>query len=138
MADALKPIGQIDFSGGENVVSSPYVLGPKQVARCVNMILDEHGAARVRDGTLIQTSSPNPARPIVKLYDFVQVSGAIIKLAILLGTVSSNSLYNRGTTPWTLLGSFQKAYTIPDIVTFTNLAIIAGGNTESMNSFDGQ
>lgn len=137
MASELKPLPQIDFSGGENTVSSGYVLKPNQSQQIVNMIMDEHGSLRTRDGTLIQNSqSPSPSSPIVKIFDFVKVDGTIIKLAIIQGA-STNKLYVRTTNPWTLIGTFTGNYALPDMLTFTNLAITAPGNAETLRYYDG-
>lgn len=53
MAGQLQNISQRDFSGGVNAVASPYDLGQKQVARIRNLLLDEHGSMRTRDGYVI-------------------------------------------------------------------------------------
>ncbi len=128
----LKAIVQSDFSKGENTVTSPYLLRPEQVQQAVNVMLDEHGSLRVRDGTLIQTApSPAPSQPICKLYDYVQVSGTVTKVAILNGP-SNNTLYNRSSTPWASLGAFTKNYTLPDALTFTDLAVFSPGNQETL------
>jgi hypothetical protein len=140
MAGPLQAIKQFDFSKGENVVTSPYLLRPDQAAQALNVILDEHGSLRVRDGTLVQGSaSPNAARPIVKIYDFVKNDGTITPLAILAGSTSPliNSLYLRSTNPWTKIGDFTTYSLIPDILTFTNLAILANSNNDPLRSYDG-
>src|SRR2546427_12806689 len=123
MAGALKGITQKDFSGGENLVTTAYDLGEKQSQFVLNLTLDEHGALRVRDGTLVQgVASPDGTAPILKLYDFIKVDGTMYKLAInSLG--GGNKLYLRDANPWTLKGTFTMNYLIPDAVTFTNLVI---------------
>src|SRR5690242_9189668 len=98
----LKPITQYDFAKGENTVTHPSLIRPDQVAQAVNFLLDEQGSARVRDGSLIQgVQSPNPARPIVKLWDLVQAAGTVSYLAVLAGvnSMNPNSLYRRDTNP---------------------------------------
>jgi len=137
MAGQLTADAQIDLSGGENTVTNPFDLGAKQSQQCINLLMDEHGSHRTRDGTLIQTTSPDATRPIVKLYDYVKVDGTILKLAILKGTTGNNTLYQRDTTPWTAQGGFGSVYAIPDAVTFTNLAIFAPGQIETIKSFNG-
>jgi hypothetical protein len=74
-------------------------------------------------------------RPIVKLFDFVRADGAIFHLAIVLGA-TQNQLYNRGTSPWTLIGTFATAYATPDALGFTNLVLFAAGY-ETPKSYDG-
>jgi hypothetical protein len=128
----LRAVTQQDLSKGANLVTNPYLVGAKQGLLYLNFLLDEHGSIRTRDGTLIQTTAPIPAgeaglRPIIKLFDFVKIDGTISRLAILLGSAGNNTLYNRATTPWTLIGTLGTKYTLPDILTFTNLALIANG-----------
>jgi len=127
----LQTVAQLDFSGGVNVVSSPHALGPKQVMRAINMILDEHGALTVRDGTQFLDQAPfifaaNAA--IVALSDFVNAGGTRTPLAILQphdGT--PNQLYQREQSPWLLRGNFTTNFATPQIVQFNNRAIIAAG-----------
>lgn len=129
MAD-LKAIIQQDLSRGTNVVANSFDIGQQQSVLITNMLLDEHGSVRTRDGELIITTSPDTApsiRPIVKLYDYIQIDGTIIRLAIIRTIGGNNVLYNRATTPWTLIGTLGTDYAIPDILTFTNLALIANG-----------
>lgn len=128
-----------DLSKGTNLVTNPYLVGKQQSILITNMLLDEHGSLRTRDGTLILTTSPDVApnvRPIVKLYNLVLQNGLTQELAIVQGTTGNNQLYDRGTTPWTLLGTLSTQYATPDILTFTNLALIANGY-ETPYSFDG-
>ncbi len=138
MAGPLKPLPILDFSAGENTVTSPYLLKPNQSQQCINLLLDEHGALRVRDGTLVQTvAAPRPDRPIVKLFDFVQVDGTVRRFALQYGTFGPNSLFLRDTSPWTLIGDFTQAYLTPDMLTFNGQAIIANGNQEVLKRSDG-
>ena len=139
MAEGLKPIIQYDFSKGENVVTSPYLLRPDQSQQCVNFVLDEHGSLRVRDGTLIQDSqSPNPARPITKLFDLVQAGGSVSYLGILSGVTSANpnTLYRRDSNPWALISNLTSYSLIPDMINFTGAAIIANSNQDQLRSYD--
>lgn len=137
MAGTLKALTQIDLSGGENLVTSPYLLGARQSQRTVNLILDEHGSLRMRDGTLVNGSaSSNSTSPIVKVFDFNAVNGTNYPLAIVYVSGSVNTLYNRSTSPWTIIGVFTTAYAIPDMVTFTNRALIAAGY-ETPRYYDG-
>ena len=138
MAGRLQSILQLDFSGGENTVTSPYLIGQKQSQQCNNFILDEHGSLRVRDGTLIQgaAGSPLSAKPIVKIYDFVKVDGTIKQLAIVYQSGSANTLYDRSTNPWTAIGNYTTAEPIPDMATFGNHVLTAAGY-ETITRYDG-
>lgn len=51
----------------------------------------------------------------------------VIPLAIVQGTTGANQLYNRGTSPWSLIGTLGTQYAIPDILSFVNLALIVNG-----------
>lgn len=120
---------QQDLSKGSNLAANPYLISKEQSVLLVNLLLEEHGSVHTRDGTVLQTSSPDVSpsiRPIVKLYDFVTQAGTIIKLAIVKGA-TQNQLYNRGTTPWTSIGSFGTAYGLPDALTFTDHVLFAAG-----------
>lgn len=137
MASELTPMTQQDLSGGENTVASPFNLAPNQVQQAINVILDEHGAMRTRDGTLIQgVQSPKPTQKIVKIYDLVNVSGATTNLAIIQGS-TCNLLYNRSANPWTFYGVLSSSYGTPDMVTFIDEAVIANGNADQIRVFSG-
>jgi hypothetical protein len=124
----VQAMAQLDFSGGVNVVSSPYALGQKQVLRAINMILDEHGALKVRDGTRFVDRGPAIDAAIVALYDFVNAGGGRTPLAILQPHDGSpNQLYRREVSPWTLLGTFTTNFAIPQIIQLNDRAIIAAG-----------
>jgi hypothetical protein len=128
MAGQIQQKPMLDFSKGENTVTSPYLIGPTQAAQLINFILDEHGSLRVRDGTLIQTTSPDAARRIVKIWDLQLVSGTRHRFAILRGTNGQkNTLYDRNTVPWTSKGDFTTTEDVPDAVNFTDRAIFAAG-----------
>lgn len=65
---------QQDLSRGMNAVTNPYLIGQQQSISIVNLLLDVHGGLRTRDGTALQTVSPDLApdiRPIIKLFDFI-------------------------------------------------------------------
>ena len=136
MASQLQSVPMMDFSKGENTVVSPYLVGPKQVLQAVNFLLDEHGSLRVRDGTLVQTTAPDVNRAVIKLWDLAFTSGVVQKLAILKGVSAGNTLYDRGTTPWTEKGSFVTSYDTPDVLTFTDKALCFNGY-EPIKSWNG-
>lgn len=96
-----------------------------------NVLLDEHGSLRTRDGVTLLSTSPDVApniRPIVKLFDFIQPDGTIIPLVILRGIGGgNNALYRRDTNPWTLIGILGTDYAIPDMLTFVARVLIANG-----------
>lgn len=136
---ALERVVQQDLSKGSNVVTNPYIIGKQQSILLTNLLLDEHGSVRGRDGTLIQTSSPDVApniRAIIKLFNFIRQDGTKYPLAMVLGVATNNQLYNRGGSPWTLIGTFNQKEPLPDILAFTNLAIICDGY-ETPQSYDG-
>jgi hypothetical protein len=122
----LQQIIQQDLSKGSNVLANPFDTGQQQSVLVTNMLLDEHGTLRTRDGEHIVTTAPD-TRPIVKLYDFIARTAAVIPLAIQKGPPGLNDLYNRGTTPWTLIRHLGTNYEIPDIVSFVAKFFIANG-----------
>jgi hypothetical protein len=138
----LMPVQAIvnqDFSKGSNVSTNPWAVGKQQSILVVNMTLDEQASLRTRDGTSLLTTSPDTPpdiRPIVKLFDYVKADGTVIHLAIIRGSSGFNQLYNYGTVGWTLIGTLGTQYAVPDILTFTNLALIANGY-EVPWSYDG-
>ena len=77
MASRLRPVVQQDMSKGMNLVTNPYIVGAKQGLLYTNLLLDEHGSLRVRDGTLIAMTSPDTGtkRPIVKMWHFIHANG---------------------------------------------------------------
>jgi len=128
MAGQLQAITQKDFSQGENLVTNPYDIGEKQSLRAVNLILDEHGSLRTVDGTKIQTSAPasEAGNRLLLPFSWTQVNGTINKTVIVRsGAVSK--VYNRATTPWTLVGTFTTNDLLPQTVVFTNLQIWTDG-----------
>lgn len=146
MASALSSQGQQDFSGGENPVANPFQITPSQVVSMTNMILDEHGSLRVRDGTLIQQPrSPRGStyHQIVKIFDLQEQNLTVVPTAILLGSGVAgdapqwNALYKRSGSSWTLIGNFQEVYATPDIIQFLYKLIIAAGPNETPWIYDG-
>lgn len=136
MAGPLKPIALFDLSGGENTVTSPYVLGKNQSQRVVNFILDEHGSLRVRDG-MATLRSIGTTEPIVKLETYTRSGGSPIRLAIHRGTSPAlNRLWNWTPAVPVDLGALASSTEMPDIVLFNNEAIITEGNTVTLNSYD--
>lgn len=122
----LAEIVQQDLSRGSNLVTNPYDIGRQQSILLTNLVLAEHGSLTTRDGSIAQTTAPD-LRPIIKLFDYIQPDGTIIKLAIVLGSATNNQLYNRGTTPWTLIGTLGTKETLPDILSFVGKALIING-----------
>src|SRR5438309_1228792 len=136
---SLERIVQQDLSRGSNIVTNPYLIGKQQSVLDLNFLLDEHGSLRVRDGTKIVTTSPDApgsVRPIIKIFDFIRQDGTVFPLAMLLGAGGGNQLYNVGSMPWPLIGTFGLAEPLPDVLTFTNLALICNGY-ETPRSYDG-
>lgn len=139
MPGALQSTVTTDLSGGENLVTSPYLVGPKQSQQVNNFLLDEHGSLRVRDGTLLQLASlPSnvTGKPIVNVYDFIQVAGTVNQVGIVYQSGSANTLYNRATSPWTAIGNYTTAEPTPQLVTFTDKLITAPGY-ETIKKWDG-
>lgn len=82
MALNLRPVSQTDFSGGMNAVVNPFLISQRQVAFTNNMVLDEHGALRTRDGYAVLTTSPDLTSPIILRGNLVKSSGQEFPFAI--------------------------------------------------------
>src|SRR5437879_13068952 len=116
MGAKIRLVEQTDWSGGINVVTSPFLLTKKQALRVRNMTLDEHGSLSTRDGYSVLTTSPDTANPIV--YRSALNTNA--------GTTFAYAMQNDGThttlrrtdpTPWTSIPSTPTAYGTPQAVT---------------------
>ena len=125
MSQVTGVIGQPDFSGGINAVTSPYLLTKKQIARCRNLILDEHGSLSTRDGFSVITTSPDQTSPIIYHDAFTETDGTSHPFAIQNDT-SVNAFYDLSTTPWTLVGNLN-SFEIPQATTVTNKLVVANG-----------
>lgn len=127
MGERLRPIGQTDFSGGVNIVTSPYNLTNKQARQINNMILDEHGALGTRDGMTTLSVSPNTADPIVYRGVLNTVAGTTYPFAIQMVGGTTNRLLATGADPWTTVGNFTTGYATPQSVTVIDAEVIAAG-----------
>lgn len=126
MAGNLQPVSQIDFSGGLNAVSSPYLVGPKQVFRLRNMTLSEQGSLSTRDGSTTLTTSSHTVEPIVYIGQLNKVDGTAHPFAIQpFGGV--NQLFDTTVMPWVHIGGSTTIFAIPQSVTMTDFEVIALG-----------
>lgn len=126
MAGNVKELTQLDFSGGVNVVTSPFLLTKRQVLRVRNMILDEHGSLSTRDGMTTSETSPDTVNPIVYRSALNRNDGTSFPYAV-QNDGSVNIVRRTGTTPWTLVGTTGTAYTIPQSGTVLNTEVFAMG-----------
>ncbi len=136
MAGRLQPLTQNDFSGGINAVASPYLIGPKQVERARNLLLDERGSIGTRDGYTVLTESPDDINPIYYVNSLTNNAGSVYEYAVQGSTAGNNVLYRTDTSPWTTIGSFSTGYTTPQAVIINNKAVFASGY-EVPKQFDG-
>lgn len=97
---AFQTLAQQDFSKGVNAVASPYLVGQQQVVRARNLILDEHGSMRTRDGYQVLTTGPDTGpityRGVLNKTDLSSTPFAIVNSG---GT--QMTMYRTDTTPWT-------------------------------------
>jgi hypothetical protein len=130
MASRLRPIAQQDMSKGMNLVTNPYIVGAKQGLLYTNLLLDEHGSLRVRDGTLIAMTSPDTTtkRPIVKMWHFIHADGTHQPLVLVRGLSGNNELYD-ATVPatWVSISALGTKYELPDMLPFLAQMLIANG-----------
>lgn len=136
MARQLRPLAQLDFSGGVNLVVSPYLVGQKQVADASNLISDEHGSLHTRDGSLTLTTSPVTNQPIRFRGILNKVDGTEEPFAI-QSTGTVNRLFDTTAEPWTAITpDFTTDYIIPDVAYAVDQAFIAPGH-ETPKLYDG-
>lgn len=101
---AFQTLKQEDFSKGVNAVASPYLVGQQQVVRARNLILDEHGSMRTRDGYQVLTTSPDVSNPITYRGVLNKTDLSSTPFAIQGNpTVGGNTMYRTDTTPWTIV-----------------------------------
>lgn len=126
MAANLRPIAQLDFSGGHNLVVNPYLISQKQAAKVQNMILDEHGSLRTRDGQTDLTTSPITDQPIRYRGVLVKVDQTVFPFAVQRTTAGPNRLFRTDT--WAQISTdFTTDETLPDAITVTDNSIILNG-----------
>ena len=137
----LKPVGQYDFSGGENSSVNPYLLQKNQSQRINNMMLTETGSLRTRDGTSVvyNGNSVLTSTEIDRVGVYNQYGSfglTAIPVAVLL-----HKVYDLRTTPWTLIGtmSADPSSTIYplQLVNFVNKILISHGAFSAPYSWDG-
>lgn len=131
MAEGLRPITRVDFSGGIDAVSSPWHIGKSAVPRLENYLLGEDRALNIRDGATTARHGPSGTQIILCMQDIVQIASPFpIFLLIVRGLSGQNQLYSLtggSPNPWTLLGTFVTQYDLPQIIAWKNRGIIAAG-----------
>lgn len=115
----------MDFSGGTNAVTSPYLLTKKQVARTRNLVLDEHGSLSTRDGFSVITTLPDTGSPVVYHDALTRTNGAVYPFAI-QNNSSINTFYKQTGTTWSSVGNLNSE-AIPQATTVTDLLVVANG-----------
>lgn len=121
---------RFDFSGGIDAQSSPHVLSPRHVEQAVNLVFDEQGSMRTREGfTLSDTAAPSTTTHVT-FGAFIN-AGSFALLAVSFESVSGlNKLYQiNHATPWTVLGTFQQAYALAQITRFGGTVVMEDAYT---------
>src|SRR5712691_779448 len=104
MPENLKPVTKIDFSGGIQVTASPWALKPNELLRALNMVLDETGSLKVRDGAVTVEAPPSISATVLSVLNMqslCRTDGTVFRLRIVRERESSQNLYLSG-TPWQL------------------------------------
>lgn len=109
MATNLKPVTQLDFSGGSNLVTNPYLVSQKQSQEIDNMVLDEHGSLRTRDGVTTISTNSDTVQPILLRGNLVRNNGQEFPFAIqaqgggaaVTFDQSTTFSFNSGVSTWT-------------------------------------
>jgi hypothetical protein len=125
MSQVTTVVGQPDFSGGINAVTSPYLLTKKQIARCRNMLLDEHGSLSTRDGYSIISRSPDGINPIIYHDVLTKTDGTAHPFAI-QNDGNDNVFYDMAATPWRRVVGMN-SYITPQTAVVTDKLVIANG-----------
>src|SRR3989304_9694773 len=89
---AVKSVIQQDLGLSVNVIANPYDIGRKQSVLLTNLLLDEHGSVRTRDGTKILTTSPVSGQ-IVRVFKYNRQDGTVFELVIVRATDRNNQLW---------------------------------------------
>ncbi len=138
----LQALTQMDFSGGANYVVNPYLIPPNQLADARNVVFDEHGSIRVRDGLKRVATSPLTDQPILFRGYLVRDSGTEDPFIIQRVASGVNRLYRQNSdgsfTAIQFAGGadFSLGEDLPDAVTVGNTAVILNGY-ETPARFDG-
>lgn len=113
MAQNVKPLAQLDFSGGANLVVNPYLISQKQAADIQNLILDEHGSLRTRPGQVLLTTSTDTTNPIYYRGILSKVNGQEFPFAIQAGGTGSTIAFDTSANAnFTSVTSVTKAITL--------------------------
>ena len=120
---------QHDYSGGINAVTSPFLIGPKQVARASNMLYDEHGSLRTVDGTKIISNAPGTelGSRILLPITWLPVAGVLQALVITQPSIGVNKLWSWAVAPWVQIGLFEGNTNIPSFSILNNLMVFTDG-----------
>src|SRR5262245_36388903 len=126
-----------DFSGGLNAAAAPYAAAKNQVLRVSNMLLDESGALRVRDGILSIDAGLVGVTDIRLLIAYTKSGFSVEQLAVANTGNTVMKLYRRG-TPWTLIGTFTNGFFPPITwVQYAGIIVFASGWGESPRWYNG-
>lgn len=120
----LRPILQLDFSGGINTIASPYLVGERQVLAADNLVLDEHGSLRPRDG-LVLLYTAAAARPIRAHAAFNPTNAATVPLIIQRGPAGPNQVIRIDTDA--VVGTMGQDEALPDMLQAVNQMIFING-----------
>lgn len=113
----------MDFSGGVNVVTSPYLVSDKQTLVADNMVLDEHGALRTRDGLAIVQALAT--RPIRAHAAYVPTNAATVPVAVQRSAGGTNELIRLDTQA--VVGTMTQDEPLPDLLQAANRLVVING-----------
>src|SRR5262245_678869 len=135
MPRTTEAMAQKDFSGGLGNALQPWDLSETQCLASDNLVPLETGGLATRPGSIstLYAQSPFPTRAIVSLLGGVY-KGQEGQVAILYAPGVSNALYVFGKDAWTLIGTFDGAYPIPQMLQFRTRVIVAGGYERIKNA----
>jgi|SRR6266850_1972985 len=128
MPRALQSSAQVDFSGGLGNALQPWDLDERHCLASDNFVHVETGGLATRPGSTsgLFAQSPSPTKSIVSLYGAVY-NQQDSQAAILYSPSTSNIVYSISSGGWTVMGTFETNYQIPQMVLFTNRLFFAAG-----------
>jgi hypothetical protein len=122
----LQTIAQFDFSGGINAVASPYLVSKKQVRAMTNLLMDEHGSLKTRDGMSVYTTVA-AKRDYSAFARCIPTMGGAITLGAFKNAASGcTSIEQIGGTIFTQL-DLSTDYATPQMIQVNNKMVFANG-----------
>ena len=117
-----------DFSGGIDAKTSPHLVPPNKLMRGMNILFDQDGAIRTRNGySIANANSPVLLFRHLGFGTLVTAGGVATLVASQDQATGRNFLYLTNTNPWTFIGESSQGWGLVDIIQFVNIVIMTDG-----------